>query len=143
MSLKKKGAIALGMALAVFAILAIHAARSVIKVEDYAWSLDTLQNGEGQVVACAPGQKDLYPHAEAIELTFTAEHGRLTCSRENITGTYRQTETNPDGSLYELYVEGWGQGFGGCAYTKHATRETVPTFAVQFPERYSIYFTGE
>ena len=143
MSLKKKGAIALGMALAVFAILAIHATRSVIKVEDYAWSLDTLQNGEGQVVACGPGQKDLYPHAEAIELTFTAEHGRLTCSRENITGTYRQTETNPDGSLYELYVEGWGQGLGGCAYTKHATGETVPTFAVQFPERYSIYFTGE
>lgn len=143
MSLKKKRAIALGMALALLAIFAIYAARSVIKVEDYAWSLDTLQNAEGQVVACAPGQKDLYPHAEAIELTFTTENGRLTCSRENITGTYRQTEANLDGSLYELYVEGWGQGFGGCAYTKHATGETVPTFAVQFPERYSLYFTGE
>ena len=114
-----------------------------LSLEDHTWTMTVAFDKDGQVVACAPGQKDLYPHAEAIELTFTAEHGRLTCSRENITGTYRQTETNPDGGLYELYVEGWGQGFGGCAYTKHATGETVPTFAVQFPERSSIYFTGE
>lgn len=145
MSLKKKGAIALGMALAVFAILAIYAARSVIKVEDYAWSLDTLQNGEGQVVACGPGAAQNHPGVEEFSLTCTAKDGAVTFQTEEDTrqGTYRQTETNPDGSLYELYVEGWGQGLGGCAYTKHATRETVPTFAVQFPERYSIYFTGE
>ena len=85
MSLKKKGAIALGMALAVFAILAIHAARSVIKVEDYAWSLDTLQNGEGQVVACGPGAAQNHPGVEEFALTCTAKDGTVTFQTEEDT----------------------------------------------------------
>ena len=135
----------LGTACLLAALLAVLYAGcgSRLSLEDHTSTMTVVSDKDGQVVACAPGQKDLYPHAEEMELTFTAENGRLTCSRKNITGTYRQTETNPEGSLYELYVEGWGQGFGGCAYTKHATGETVPTFAVQFPERCSLYFTGE
>lgn len=116
-----------------------------LSLEDHTWTMTVVFDKDGQVVACGPGAAQNHPGVEEFSLTCTAKDGAVTFQTEEDTrqGTYRQTETNPDGSLYELYVEGWGQGFGGCAYTKHATGETVPTFAVQFPERYSIYFTGE
>lgn len=114
-----------------------------LSLEDHTWTMTVVFDKDGQVVACAPGQKDLYPHAEAIELTFTAEHGRLTCSRENITGTYRQTETNPDGSLYEMEIKDWGWGYAVCSWTESDTGERRPTLVLTFPKEYILYFTGE
>ncbi len=41
-----------------------------LSLEDHTWTMTVVFDKDGQVVACAPGQKDLYPHAEAIELHF-------------------------------------------------------------------------
>ena len=145
MSLKKKGAIALGMALAVFAILVIHAARSVIKVEDYAWSLDTLQNVEGQVVACGPGAAQNHPGVEEFALTCTAKDGTVTFQTEEDTrqGTYRQTQREAYGRLYEMEIKDWGWGHAVCSWTESDTGERRPTLVLTFPKEYTLYFTGE
>lgn len=141
---KKLGALCL---LAMLLVIFCEGCASRLSLEDCGWTMTAVFDKDGQVVACAPSQKDLYPDAKAMVITFFAENGKLKIHREGmedtLTGTYRQTEINPDGRLYELSVQGIGRGFGGCAFTKHATGENVPTFAVQFPEKYSLYFTGE
>ena len=145
MSLKKKRAIALGMALALLAIFAIYAARSVIKVEDYAWSLDTLQNAEGQVVACGPGAAQDRPGAEQLSLTCTAKDGTVTFQTEEDTrqGTYRQTQREAYGRLYEMEIKDWGWGYAVCSWTELDTGERRPTLVLTFPKEYTLYFTGE
>ena len=132
MSLKKKGAIALGMALAVFAILAIHAARSVIKVEDYAWSLDTLQNVEGQVVACGPGAAQNHPGVEEFDLY------RQRRSHFPDRGGHPARHLPPDpaggvGRLYEMEIKDWGWGHAVCSWTESDKRR--PTMALTFPKK--------
>ena len=133
------------MALAVFAILAIHAARSVIKVEDYAWSLDTLQNGEGQVVACGPGAAQNHPGVEEFALTCTAKDGTVTFQTGEDTrqGTYRQTQRETYGRLYEMEIKDWGWGYAVCSWTESDTGERRPTLVLTFPKEYILYFTGE
>ena len=127
------------------ALLAGCASR--LSLEGWEWTMTAAFDGDGRVAACAPGRTDTYPDAKEMTVTFSAERGRLEITLEKggetLAGTYRQIQVNPDGKLYELYVEGLGRGFGGCAYTKHATGENVPTFAAQFPGEYSFYFTGD
>lgn len=144
MDLKKRGAIALGMALAVFAIFAIHDAHSVIKVEDYTWTMDTLQNGEGQVVACAPELLRSCPGAKELSLTCTAKGGSVTFQTEKGArqGAYRQTQREAYGRLYEMEGKDWGWGHAVCSWTELDTGERRPTLVLTFPKKYTLYFTG-
>lgn len=121
-------------------------ASQTLSLEDHTWIMTTVFDQDGNVVACAPGQANFYPEAQEVVLSLQAKSGALELKREDTgetaTGTYRQTEKNPDGRLYELEIQGLGQGFGGCAFTNYQTGEQTPTFAVQFPETYSLYFTA-
>ena len=60
-----------------------------------------------------------------------------------LSGTYQETESNRTGKLYQIHLADWGQGYGVCSYTEHATGQRLPTLAVTFPEKATFTFTGQ
>ena len=134
---------ALGLAVVLVAVFAVISVQSVLKIEDFTWTMSTVQDANGNVIACGSSNAIQYPDAEETSLSCQARKGVLTlvCGTEETAGTYRQTQQNQDG-LYEMEVKGLGWGYGVCAYTVFDTGERLPTLVITFPKDKTLTFTG-
>ena len=143
--MKKKAAV-LGLALALVVLLYSVQASQTLRIEDRAWNMTLLLNGEGNVLACGPDLAEIYPDTEVLALSCQAKDGQLrlarTDSSETNTGVYRQTDRTQAGRLYEVEVKDLGWGYGSCSFTNPKTGETAPTLVLTFPRDYTLYFTG-
>lgn len=142
--MKKKAICALGLALVLTVTLVAVYTGNMLKLEDFTWTLSTVQDQDGNVVACGPENSFQYPGAQEVSLLCTAQ-GKEICfhtDTEETTGTYRQTQQNWDERLYELDVKEWGWGYAVCAYTEFDTGERLPTLVMTFPKDYTLTFTG-
>ena len=102
--MKKKAMAALGLAVVFVAVFAVISVQSVLKIEDFTWTMSTVQDANGNVIACGSSNAIQYPDAEETSLSCQARKGVLTlvCGTEETAGTYRQTQQNQDGRLYEM-----------------------------------------
>lgn len=141
---KKQAALTLGMALLLLVILVVASHQSVLKLEDYSWTLTTAQDQNGNVIACSSEDSAQYPNAEKLSLFCEAQDGMITLSSQAITakGTYRQTQQNPEGRLYEMEIKDLGWGYAVCSYTEFHSGEQLPTLVMSFPKEYTLTFTG-
>lgn len=116
-----------------------------LSLEDYTWTMTVVFDKDGQVVACGPGAAQNHPGVEEFSLTCTAKDGAVTFQTEEDTrqGTYRQTQREAYGRLYEMEIKDWGWGYAVCSWTKSDTGERRPTLVLTFPKEYTLYFTGE
>ena len=88
---------ALGLAVVLVAVFAVISVQSVLKIEDFTWTMSTVQDANGNVIACGSSNAIQYPDAEETSLSCQARKGVLTlvCGTEETAGTYRQTQQNP------------------------------------------------
>lgn len=142
--MKKKAMATLGLAVVLVAVFAVISVQSVLKIEDFTWTMSTVQDANGNVIACGSSNAIQYPDAEETSLSCEARKGVLTlvCGTEETAGTYHQTQQNQDGRLYEMEVKGLGWGYGVCAYTVFDTGERLPTLVITFPKDKTLTFTG-
>lgn len=137
----------LGAACLLAALLAVLCAGcgSRLSLEDHTWTMTVVSDKDGQVVACGPGAAQDHPGAEQLSLTCTAKDGTVTFQTEEDTrqGTYRQTQREAYGRLYEMEIKDWGWGHAVCSWTESDTGERRPTLVLTFPKEYTLYFTGE
>ena len=138
--MKKQTALTLGMALLLLVILVVASYQSVLRLEDYSWTLTTAQDQNGNVIACSSEDSTQYPNAEKLSLFCEAQDGMITLSSAK--GTYRQTQQNPEGRLYEMEIKDLGWGYAVCSYTEFHTGEQLPTLVISFPKEYTLTFTG-
>ena len=142
--MKKKVMAALGLAVVLVAVFAVISIQSVLKIEDFTWTMSTVQDANGNVIACGASSAAQYPDVEETSLSCEARKGVLTlvCGTEETAGTYHQTQQNQDGRLYEMEVKELGWGYGVCAYTVFDTGERLPTLVITFPKDKTLTFTG-
>ena len=142
--MKKQTTLTLGMALLLLVILVVASHQSVLRLEDYSWTLTTAQDQNGNVIACSSEDSAQYPNAEKLSLFCEAQDGMITLSSQAITakGTYRQTQQNPEGRLYEIEIKDLGWGYAVCSYTEFHSGEQLPTLVMSFPKEYTLTFTG-
>ena len=116
-----------------------------LSLEDHTWTMTVVFDKDGQVVACGPGAAQNHPGVEEFSLTCTAKDGTVTFQTEEDTrqGTYRQTQREAYGRLYEMEIKDWGWGHAVCSWTESDTGERRPTLVLTFPKEYTLYFTGE
>ena len=116
-----------------------------LSLEDHTWTMTVVFDKDGQVVACGPGAAQNHPGVEEFSLTCTAKAGTVTFQTEEDTrqGTYRQTQREAYGRLYEMEIKDWGWGHAVCSWTESDTGERRPTLVLTFPKEYTLYFTGE
>ena len=140
--MKKKAAV-LGLAIALVVLLYSAQASQTLRIEDRAWNMTLLLNGEGNVLACGPSWQEAYPDAAVVSLSCQAQGGHLTLQgqKETYTGTYQQAERSQKDTVYQVTVEG-STGQAVCSTTDHRTGEQAPTLVLTFPRDYTLYFTG-
>lgn len=63
--MKKKAAV-LGLAIALVVLLYSAQASQTLRIEDRAWNMTLLLNGEGNVLACGPDLAEIYPDTEVL-----------------------------------------------------------------------------
>ncbi|MGI6255167.1 MAG: hypothetical protein ACOYJZ_06000 [Acutalibacter sp.] len=142
--MKRNAPLLLIVALAAAVTLGALFARGGLKVEDCTWTLATVQDQDGNVIACGPEDTLHYPNAQELSLLCSAENGSLTVTRPegNISGTYQQTQRSGKERIYQVHVQDLGQGYAVCAYTQYDSGKQLPTLVVAFPQKYTFTFTG-
>ena len=88
--MKKKAAV-LGLALALVVLLYSAQASQPLRIEDRAWNMTLLLNGEGNVLACGPDLAEIYPDTEVLALSCQAKQIRGSTARQ--TGRKRAVST--------------------------------------------------
>lgn len=84
--------------------------KDTIKIDNYAWTITTVQNenADGQVVAYGTDESSTLKTAVFIELECKAENEvfTLTDSTNNktYTGSYKLTDTNSDSVIYDVEI---------------------------------------
>lgn len=84
--MKKKAAV-LGLALALVVLLYSAQASQPLRIEDRAWNMTLLLNGEGNVLACGPDLAETYPDTEVLALSCQAKDGQLRLARTDSSET--------------------------------------------------------
>ena len=117
---------------------------NVPRIEDYTWTMTSVQSKEtnGQVVAFGDRGSSTLASAKQIELTCTAQNGNLTFNDQTnhttYTGTYKLSETEPQSSIYQVVVEG-KEGVAVVAMTVYQDGSEEPTFIINLDE-YTVNF---
>ncbi len=115
-------------------------------IEDFEWHLRTamtVKDGELTVVA-TDGTDSVHSEANTVDITLTAEDGRLTVTDatngQTHEGTYRVEGRNPRGTDYKVTIDGI-EGYATVAMTTYADGGEEPTLPINLGE-YSLYFYG-
>ncbi len=117
------------------------------RIEKYEWHMRTVMHTEGESVTVpAVGASDgVYPDAKIIDLTLTAKDGVLTVidatGKKTYTGTYRAINTTPDGTDYEITIDG-KTGYATVSATKYHDGSEEATLLIRIGDD-SVYFYAE
>ena len=111
-----------------------------IAIEDYEWKMRTVMRNDIEV---AVGEADeLYPDAEIVDLTLTAKDGEITVTdttnNKTYNGTYTIMQKTPDGTDYEVIIDGVS-GNATVAPTEYYNNQETPTLPINI-DGYSVYF---
>ena len=120
-----------------------------IAIEDYEWKMRTVMRNDIEVaqnedeLVVAVGEADeLYPDAEIVDLTLTAKDGEITVTdttnNKTYNGTYTIMQNTPDGTDYEVIIDGVS-GNATVAPTEYYNNQETPTLPINI-DGYSVYF---
>ena len=120
-----------------------------IAIEDYEWKMRTVMRNDIEVaqnedeLVVAVGEADeLYPDAEIVDLTLTAKDGEITVTdttnNKTYNGTYTIMQKTPDGTDYEVIIDGVS-GNATVAPTEYYNNQETPTLPINI-DGYSVYF---
>ena len=118
-------------------------------IEDYEWKMRAVMRNDIEVaqnedeLVVAVGEADeLYPDAEIVDLTLTAKDGEITVTdttnNKTYNGTYTIMQKTPDGTDYEVIIDGVS-GNATVAPTEYYNNQETPTLPINI-DGYSIYF---
>lgn len=118
-------------------------------IEDYEWKMRTVMRNDIEVaqnedeLVVAVGEADeLYPDAEIVDLTLTAKDGEITVTdttnNKTYNGTYTIMQKTPDGTDYEVIIDGVS-GNATVAPTEYYNHQETPTLPINI-DGYSVYF---
>ena len=113
-----------------------------ISIEDHTWRMRTIIQNDSDASVPAVGITDeLYPDAPVIDLTLTAEAGKLviTDSTNNAVyeGTYAVADKSSATVNYVVTVNGQ-DGYAATALTEYSDNSKMPTMTINLGS-YSIY----
>ena len=117
------------------------------KIEDYEWKMRTIAHVEGEqlVYDAAAEERTAHPEAKIIEMTLVAKDGKITITDvtngKTYEGTYTVSGRNPEGTDYQITIDG-KSGYAGVAMTTYADGSEEPTLPINL-ESYSMYFYAE
>lgn len=120
-----------------------------IAIEDYEWKMRTVMRNDIEVaqnedeLVVAVGEADeLYPDAEIVDLTMIAKNGEITVTdttnNKTYNGTYTIMQKTPDGTDYEVIIDGVS-GNATVAPTEYYNNQETPTLPINI-DGYSVYF---
>ena len=117
------------------------------KIEDYEWKMRTIAHVEGEqlVYDAAAEERTAHPEAKIIEMTLVAKDGKITITDvtngKTYEGTYTVSGRNPEGTDYQITIDG-KSGYAGVAMTTYADGSEEPTLPISI-DGYSMYFYAE
>ena len=112
-------------------------------IEDYEWKMRTVMSAGAPELVVAVGEPDsVHPEAQVVDMTLKAENGVITISNNTngttATGTYRVTGVTPEGTEYEIIID--GETANACvAPTKYYDGSEMPTLPISV-DGFSLYF---
>ena len=118
-------------------------------IEDYEWKMRAVMRNDIEVaqnedeLVVAVGEADeLYPDAEIVDLTMIAKNGEITATdttnNKTYNGTYTIMQKTPDGTDYEVIIDGVS-GNATVAPTEYYNNQETPTLPINI-DGYSVYF---
>lgn len=120
-----------------------------VKIDEYDWSMATVQSvaENGRVIAYNPEEtiEDIYTEAKAMEITLTAQKGKLTIfdktGGNDYTGTYKLKKMEYDTVIYDVNINGnSGNAVVSCVISSSGNRYV--TLILSF-EEYAINFQAQ
>ncbi|MBQ8813276.1 MAG: hypothetical protein IJZ85_02090 [Lachnospiraceae bacterium] len=112
---------------------------AVPKIDEYSWTMSTVQTTEnnGQIVAHGPDNTYTPEDSVVIRMTCEAKGGVLTITDhttgQTYTGTYKTAGTIPESATYEITVDG-ADGMAVVAMTSYHNGEQTPTLVMSVGE---------
>ena len=143
--MKKIISILLLLSIAVFALSSCGMGKP--KIEDYEWKMRYVMHGEDNqmVMDAAAEEISTHPEAKIIEMTLVAKDGKITITDvtngKTYEGTYTVSGRNPEGTDYQITIDG-KSGYAGVAMTTYADGSEEPTLPISL-DGYSMYFYAE
>lgn len=118
------------------------------KIEDYEWKMRTMMSDDADGYVLAVGEPDsVYPEAKVVDMTLKAKNGKLTVTSSAVdtvyNGTYTAMRTTPDGTDYEMIIDG-EKVYATVAPTEYYDGSQTPTLVMTIDD-FAVYFepTGE
>ncbi len=118
------------------------------KIEDYEWKMRTMMSDDADGYVLAVGEPDsVYPEAKVVDMTLKAKNGKLTVMSSAVdtvyNGTYTAMRTTPDGTDYEMIIDG-EKVYATVAATEYYDGSQTPTLVMTIDD-FAVYFepTGE
>ena len=122
-----------------------------VKIEDYEWKMRTamindLELAQTGELVVAVGEPDaVHPNAKIVDITLVAKDGIITITdatnNKSYEGTYTVSGKNPEGTDYEVVIDG-KEGYATVAPTKHHDGTEEPTLPINLGD-YSLYFYAD
>ncbi len=118
------------------------------QIDAYTWNLATIQSTEngGVIIAYDPNVAlagDSYANATAIEISLSAENGKLVMqdktNAKTYEGTYSVTDNNAQSTIYKITIDG-KEGAAVLSDTKYADGTSVATLILSVDD-YALNFT--
>lgn len=136
-----------GLLLVLLLILTGCGSSKVPQIEDYTWVMTSVQSVKagGQAVAYGERGSSTLETAKQIVLLCRAEEGSLTLidqtNRKTYTGTYQRSKNSPQGTIYEVTIEGQ-EGYAAAAMTTYQDGSQDPTLIFNLGD-YAVNFFAE
>lgn len=136
-----------GLLLVLLLILTGCGSSKVPQIEDYTWVMTSVQSVEagGQAVAYGERGSSTLETAKQIVLLCRAKEGSLTLidqtNRKTYTGTYQRSKDSPQGTIYEVTIEGQ-EGYAAAAMTTYQDGSQDPTLIFNLGD-YAVNFFAE
>ncbi len=114
------------------------------EIEDYEWKMRSVARSEnGELIVDALSEEDTaYPEAKIVDMTLTANDGKITLTditnNKTYEGRYSIERKTPDGINYKVTIDG-KDGYATVAMTTYADGTEEPTLPINLGN-YSIYF---
>ena len=122
-----------------------------VKIDDREWQMRTVMSNDiefadSDAAVLAVGEADeVYPNAKIVELTLTAQDGKISITDATndkaYEGTYSIDGKTSNGTIYSITIDG-KSGYATSEMTKNHNGADEPTLTINLGD-YSIYFYTE
>ena len=117
-------------------------------MEEYIWQMTTVQSldANGQIIACGPGEKELYGTATELDLICTVEDESLNLkdrySGQSWEGICRPMESTSESVIYQTSINGW-EGMSIVSSTTYDNGTEKPTLILNIGDYILTFFPSE